>query len=188
MPPHNAFQLSTQTGKCQFAVNVSLVGLKGVLQLCVRVFLSVQHVCICLSKKRNSMQPLQENTLNVLKHTILESCIYVHESQFLDKCNVCAQAYASLFKDAIRVYWGRMEDLFLFRPANVPEGARGGNTGDRERGRAQLWGQIASLELGQHRQRPGRPCALVVSLLSLSPCIYVHPLTPPMSLWSSVEQ
>lgn len=144
------------------------------------------------------MKPLQENTavwqslffitFNVLKHTILGFCMYVHESQFLSKCNVCAQAYATLFKDAIRVYWRRMEDLFLSRPANVPEGARGGNTGDREGGRAQLWGQIASLELGQHRQRPGRPCVLVVSLLSLSPLIYVHPLTPTMSLWSSAEQ
>lgn len=79
-------------------------------------------------------------------------------------------------EDAVRLCWGRMEDLFLSRPANVPEGARGGNTGDREGGRAQLWGQIASLELSQYRQRPGRPRALVMSLpsLPLSPCVYVH--------------
>lgn len=91
--------------------------------------------------------------------------------------HVCAHAYATLFKDAIMLYWGRMEDLFLSRPANVPEGVRGGKTGDREGGRAQLWGQIASLELGQHRQRPRRPCVLVVSLLSLflSPVyVYIH--------------
>lgn len=67
-----------------------------------------------------------------------------------------------------------MEDLFLSRLANVPEAVRGGNTGDEEGGRAQLWGQIAELELGQHRQRPGRPCVLVVSLLSVPPCMYVH--------------
>lgn len=66
-----------------------------------------------------------------------------------------------------------MEDLFLSRAANVPEGARGGITGDKEAGRAQLWGQIASLELGQHRQRPGRTSVLAVSLLSLSPNIYI---------------
>ena len=96
----------------------------------------------------------------------------LRKSWFLDKCKVCAQAYATLFKDAIRLYWGKMEDLFLSRPANVPEGARGGNTGDKEGGRAQLWGQIASLEPGQHRQRPGRPCVHVVSLL----CVSLSPL------------
>lgn len=186
MPPHNTFQLSTQTGKCQFAVSVSLVCLKGVLQLCV--FLSVQYVLhLSVQKEKFYVAPAGKHccvavTVFHNPHTILESCM------FLDKCNVCAQAYATLFKDAIRVYWERMEDLFLSRPANVPEGARGGNTGDREGGRAQLWGQIASLELGQHRQRPRRPCVPVVSLLSLSPCIYVHALTPTMSLWSSAEQ
>lgn len=81
-----------------------------------------------------------------------------------------------------------MENLFLSRLANVPEAVRGGNTGDEEGGRAQLWGQIAALELCQHRQRPGRPCVLVVSLFSLSVCMHVHTLTPAMSLWSSTEQ
>lgn len=101
---------------------------------------------------------------------------------------MCAQAYASLFKDAIRLYCGRMEGLFLSRLANVPEGARGGNTGDKEGDRAQLWGQIASLEPGQHRQSPGQPCVLAVSLRTRSPSIYVLTLTPTMSLCSSTEQ
>lgn len=50
------------------------------------------------------------------------------------------------------------------------------NTRDREEGRAQLWSQIASLELGQHRQRLECPCVLVVSLLSVSffaLCVYI---------------
>jgi len=101
---------------------------------------------------------------------------------------MCAKAYANLFEDAIRVHWGRMEDLFLSKPANVPWGARGGNTGDGEAGRAQLWSQIASLELGQHRQRPGCPCVLVVSSLSLTPSICVRTLTPTMSLQSGTER
>lgn len=53
----------------------------------------------------------------------------MHKSLFQDKHYVCAKAYANLFEDAIRILWGRMGALFLSKPANVPWGLRGGNTG-----------------------------------------------------------
>lgn len=71
-----------------------------------------------------------------------------------------------------------MEDLFLSGLANVPEavgaeGEEGETQGTGRGGRAQLWSQIAALEPGQRRQRPGRPCVLVVSLRSLFPPVCV---------------
>lgn len=40
-------------------------------------------------------------TLNVLDHIRILHVLYnMRESRFLHKCNVCTQAYATLFKDA----------------------------------------------------------------------------------------
>lgn len=47
-------------------------------------------------------------------------CMYVHESQFINGATYVHRHIPLLLKDVIKNCWGRMEDLFLSRPANVP--------------------------------------------------------------------
>lgn len=117
-------------------------------------------------------------------------------TRFLGKCSVCTQAYATLFKDALRPCWGKDGGSVPIQACQCPRGCGDdggdGETGGEERGgggegggdRAQLPPQIEALEPGQRRQRPGRPCANVLSLrvlflsLSLSPVCVCMPGCP----------
>lgn len=133
-----------------------------------------------ISRKKGLIQNIASVTIQARQKrnncVAVDTTASLQGTRFLGKCSVCTQAYATLFKDALRPCWGKDEGSVPIQACQCPRGCGDdggdGETGREERGgggegggdRAQLPPQIEALEPGQRRQRPGRPCANVLSL------------------------